>query len=78
MVVQPATSSPGETDAAMPSHSLPHSGHIDAARPRPNRAQQLLALLHLWHQRSRAPGRAEQALLALNQGMLLVTACGLG
>ena len=37
----------------MPSHSLPHSSHIDAARPRPNRVQQLLALLHLWQQRSR-------------------------
>ena len=37
----------------MPSHSLPHSSHIDDARPRPNRAQQLLALLHIWQQRSR-------------------------
>lgn len=54
MVAQPATSSPGETDAAMPSHSLPHSSHIDVARPRPNRAQQLLALLHIWQQRSRS------------------------
>ena len=54
MVAQPATSSPGETDAAMPSHSLPHNGHIDAARPRPNRGQQLLALLHIWQQRSRS------------------------
>ena len=54
MVAQPATSSPGETDAAMPSHSLPHSGHIDDARARPNRTQQLLALLHIWQQRSRS------------------------
>ena len=54
MVAQPATSSPGETDAAMPSHSLSHSSHIDTARPRPNRAQQLLALLHIWQQRHRS------------------------
>ena len=38
----------------MPSHSLPHSSHIDTARPRSNRAQQLLALLHIWQQRSRS------------------------
>ena len=38
----------------MPSQSLPHSSHIDAARPRPDRAQQLLALLHIWQQRSRS------------------------
>lgn len=38
----------------MPSHSLPHSSHIDAARPRTDRTQQLLALLHLWQQRSRS------------------------
>jgi len=38
----------------MPSHSLSHSSHIDDARPRPNRAQQLLALLHIWQQRSRS------------------------
>lgn len=38
----------------MPSHSLPHSSHIDAPRPRPNRTKQLLALLHIWQQRSRS------------------------
>ena len=38
----------------MPSHSLPHSSYIYTARPRPNRAQQLLALLHIWQQRSRS------------------------
>ena len=54
MVAQPATSSPGETDAAMHSHSLPHSSHIDDSRLRPNRVQQLLALLHIWQQRSRS------------------------
>ena len=54
MVAQPATSSPGETDAAMPSHSLPHSSHIDDARPRPYRTQQLLTLLRIWQQRHRS------------------------
>lgn len=54
MVAQPATSSPGETDAAMPSHSLPHSSHIDTTRQCPCRIQQLLALLHLWQQRHRS------------------------
>ena len=54
MVAQPATSSPGETDAAMPSHSLPHSSHIDTTRQCPCRIQQLLALLHIWQQRSRS------------------------
>lgn len=38
----------------MPSHSPSHSSHIDDARPRPDRAQQLLALLHIWQQRSRS------------------------
>jgi uncharacterized protein YjiS (DUF1127 family) len=38
----------------MPSHSLPHSSHIDAARPRPNCTQQLLTLLQTWQQRSRS------------------------
>lgn len=38
----------------MPSHSLPHSSHIDDARPRPHRIQQLLTLLHIWQQRSRS------------------------
>lgn len=38
----------------MPSHSLPHSSHIDTTRQCPCRIQQLLALLHLWQQRSRS------------------------
>ena len=38
----------------MPSHSLPHSSHIDTTRQCPCRIQQLLALLHIWHQRSRS------------------------
>ncbi|MFZ3023448.1 DUF1127 domain-containing protein [Pseudomonas sp.] len=44
----------------MPSHSLPHSSHIDAARPRPNRVQQLLALLYIWQQRSRSRSQLAQ------------------
>jgi uncharacterized protein YjiS (DUF1127 family) len=38
----------------MPSHSLPHSSHIDTTRQCPCRIQQLLALLHIWQQRSRS------------------------
>ena len=38
----------------MPSHSLPHSSHIDDARPRPYRIQQLLTLLRIWQQRHRS------------------------
>ena len=69
MVAQPATSSPGETDAAMPSHSLPHSSHIDDARPRPDRAQQLLALLQTWQQRH----RSRQQLAQLDSRLLADT-----
>ena len=38
----------------MPSHSLSHSSHIDTTRQCPCRIQQLLALLHIWQQRSRS------------------------
>lgn len=38
----------------MPSHSLPHSSHIDDARPYPYRIQQLLTLLRIWQQRHRS------------------------
>lgn len=60
MVIQTATSSPGETDAAMPSHSLRHSSHLDSSRP-PVGGWRLLNLLHVWQQRSRS--RRQLALL---------------
>lgn len=69
MVAQPATSSPGETDAAMPSHSLPHSSHIGDARPRHYRIQQLLALLQTWQQRH----RSRQQLAQLDSRLLADT-----